>query len=1355
MTHKSTDVTTLAKWGFLATCVAIIYGSLFPFEFSTVAAAKQWTALASTAARVPGLGDILGNIILFVPFGYFVWHLPHNLRGLSLAVAWLIVALGAQLAQIFVPLRDASLFDLYPNLVGACIGWPLAKRFPLAQLASSAGRSTAQTLPLVIVVFWLASQLIPFVPTVDWKAYKEALKPLFLTPSWSMTDFLLEYSAWILVFYCVRFRLDRDIQLPLLAAIPIALCVAKVIVISNSLSLTTTTAVFLAAASWPILQERVIRKPYALGIALIVSYQLTALFPWTLADYSKSFSWVPFSGFLEGSMLTNSAALCEKLAVFTAVAWLLGNAKQFATRTTTLAVAASLFFTELLQTQLLAGSPEVTDALLYSSVAYAVHSLHNIKTIDADFATGDTSVAPGLQSRTLDNSGISHPYIGGLPGKRRSVAIAVASYCAVFLFATLFVLNQPGVPYNILELFRFGGNGFDIFCLSLAALSLGVGSAWLAAELTSTKQLFVRIPLALLKVTFVVYVLVLLAVTRESILDITGSTVFLEGVIQQELLGHWGFSLFNTMGPDNLNPLIEFLEPWVRFAALITPLLIFGAISMWFFTGISGGFSKGYSGKKVVAVLIFGLSCLYCSQVIVLDWASTDNLTELISAKGDHVFGGSLFLCLLVALIASSAAALAFTLSPERQLAVKMALLVTILLTVPLGWWLLNLGLEQQVRKYGLVFSGVDFLLGPDRETKLDSGALFARWAGVQIVITVGLCFGMTVFQRWHLAGSNALPEQDDYTEESSLAVQSLQVRDEAASDSAADAIRQPAIDAAVSGDTEILKLNLHLYQSNFLTLVEKRLGISPPLLCAELIAIAARRKHLEDSVLNEYRGSDVSYFKLRKKTGSWTRYELELDANAITDLDLLAQRTKETPSYTLRHLIDEHIAHLREQVRLRKMALSLWEAFVTFLWHQRKALAALVLAGLLILPFWLMSGGSPTVISAPEWAGRKGTIVFDGHSHTNFSDGSLSPAELVKLAVDGGCDALAITDHSDAKTTVDTRQLQEFATLRSMYPDFLLLGGVELNMPSYGGREHVNVIVDPSKESSVLPMLAALAENTSEDAQGDVALLTAIAKYRSQEVPLLAFYNHPSRKAGSAAEVTQNFLRWDPQGKVFNAIAGAPGHQNAKVLGSYREPELTVDHWDPAAASVGGVWDQLLTQGYNVGGAIASSDYHNDKLDKGPCAFSRIHVSVPEYSYKGLIQGMQAGTYWSDHDGILDALKLTLEIDGLETPVHPGSVIQLVETENTVLVSISLRRGKASINDPLTAEIISNCSTGRPEIVYEGVLVAEEAYHTGAFRVSNAESELESCFVRARVRLYYPLKDDLLAYTNPIRLLF
>jgi hypothetical protein len=60
--------------------------------------------------------------------------------------------------------------------------------------------------------------------------------------------------------------------------------------------------------------------------------------------------------------------------------------------------------------------------------------------------------------------------------------------------------------------------------------------------------------------------------------------------------------------------------------------------------------------------------------------------------------------------------------------------------TLPVGWALLNLGLEPHVKKYGAVFSGAQFLLGPDRQTTLSTTALFARWIALQLGM-VGVTF--------------------------------------------------------------------------------------------------------------------------------------------------------------------------------------------------------------------------------------------------------------------------------------------------------------------------------------------------------------------------------------------------------------------------------------------------------------------------------------------------------------------------------------------------------------------------------------------------------------------------------------
>ena len=42
----------------------------------------------------------------------------------------------------------------------------------------------------------------------------------------------------------------------------------------------------------------------------------------------------------------------------------------------------------------------------------------------------------------------------------------------------------------------------------------------------------------------------------------------------------------------------------------------------------------------------------------------------------------------------------------------------------------------------------------------------------------------------------------------------------------------------------------------------------------------------------------------------------------------------------------------------------------------------------------------------------KKSEKIIDMHAHTNYSDGDLSPQELIRLAIDKRIGTLAITDH-------------------------------------------------------------------------------------------------------------------------------------------------------------------------------------------------------------------------------------------------------------------------------------------------------------------------------------------------------
>lgn len=91
---------------------------------------------------------------------------------------------------------------------------------------------------------------------------------------------------------------------------------------------------------------------------------------------------------------------------------------------------------------------------------------------------------------------------------------------------------------------------------------------------------------------------------------------------------------------------------------------------------------------------------------------------------------------------------------------------------------------------------------------------------------------------------------------------------------------------------------------------------------------------------------------------------------------------------------------------------------------------------------------GARPGIDAPSWAGTRAVFVPDSHTRTRFSDGALTPAELVALAVDNGCNALAVTDHSGRDAAVPA-QLQQLNRLRGRFPGLVLLAGAELNLPS------------------------------------------------------------------------------------------------------------------------------------------------------------------------------------------------------------------------------------------------------------------------------------------------------------------
>ncbi len=82
-----------------------------------------------------------------------------------------------------------------------------------------------------------------------------------------------------------------------------------------------------------------------------------------------------------------------------------------------------------------------------------------------------------------------------------------------------------------------------------------------------------------------------------------------------------------------------------------------------------------------------------------------------------------------------------------------------------------------------------------------------------------------------------------------------------------------------------------------------------------------------------------------------------------------------------------------------------------------------------------------------------------DLHTHTTASDGSDSPAELIRLAIDAGLSAIAVTDHD---TTQGLKEAKDEAEKRG----FELIPGVELSVNFKKGNLHIlGYFIDEDEE--------------------------------------------------------------------------------------------------------------------------------------------------------------------------------------------------------------------------------------------------------------------------------------------------
>lgn len=404
----------------------------------------------------------------------------------------------------------------------------------------------------------------------------------------------------------------------------------------------------------------------------------------------------------------------------------------------------------------------------------------------------------------------------------------------------------------------------------------------------------------------------------------------------------------------------------------------------------------------------------------------------------------------------------------------------------------------------------------------------------------------------------------------------------------------------------------------------------------------------------------------------------------------------------------------------------------------------------LLLLLTGCNSGRDPELAREVPWALVAPPLVVDLHTHTRFSDGRLSVKEVAQKAQTAGCDAIAITDHGDLSRAAATPEYFEaIRSARAAFPGLLIIAGLEWNIPPYGGREHVNLLVAPVHESLLAEFRTRFERS---DAQVEDALRWLNEKFPTRRDGVL-FYNHPSRKDQDPTENEKDFLAWHALSPLVAGFEGGPGHQKNDPIGSYRGAMHTIDRWDPVVAEIGGTWDRILDAGIDAWGALADSDYHNDDMDEAPCAFARVHVRPEDPSPAGIIAGLRAGTFWSDHGHILEHLSFMLNAEGLPLPAVPGEAVRLYRKQ-PIELQVALKRDSGAAGRPLQLELIGNGRSGAPEKIFAATLPPNRNSLGWTLSELHPGGDGHSAYFRLRIRLKKTDGPDLMAYTNPIRVI-
>src|SRR5215475_12840609 len=412
----------LLRWIFFFYCLFILYGSFIPFRFSDDPEfvrsqfVRFFTPPYDHGVRRFSLPDVVSNVLLFVPFGFFWVGSEFSVRTRSRfrkvaftgGVLGLLFGLLIESGQMFSPGRTASILDALCNGIGsatgAAAGYLLFRAFRgsfgLILLQLLRERPSLVLLALLLVVS-MADAYYPFDVTLDVSTVWQNVKNTRLIPFVGMRGFWLDLLVEKTLLYtaigylALRNLPDgtaRKAKLAWIACSAIAVIIemGKLFfagrspnidnVLFSSLGALVGVVLVPPLATTSIARRRA-RELLIMLVLCIVAYVELSPFDWIRAADEiplriAKIEWLPFSSYYSAEPQAALFDLAKKLLLLGPLGFLVAQGRRNGSprRRYVLAAATGLLLGLILeagQIGLQSRNPSLTDVLLFGGAAWA------------------------------------------------------------------------------------------------------------------------------------------------------------------------------------------------------------------------------------------------------------------------------------------------------------------------------------------------------------------------------------------------------------------------------------------------------------------------------------------------------------------------------------------------------------------------------------------------------------------------------------------------------------------------------------------------------------------------------------------------------------------------------------------------------------------------------------------------------------------------------------------------------------------------------------------------------------------------------------------------------------------------